>query len=101
MKQLLEIRNDFENALNSLNSLLVEGEKPDQMSLLDDYAIPDEEPNLQPVSFDALQKHCAEKSRAGYADQVREVILSYKVDKLSAIDPKNYHDIWEKVSNIV
>ena len=100
MKQLLEIRDDFENVLNNLNSLLAEEENPDQMSLLDDYAIPDEEPNPKPVSFDALQKHCAEKSRAGHADQLREIILSYKVDKLSAIDPRDYLEVWEKVSKI-
>lgn len=101
MKQLLEIRDDFENALNNLNSLLAEEENPDQMSLLDDYAIPDENSNPQPVSFDAIQKHLADKAREGYSDQIRELIQSCGVDKLSDVNPRDLPDLWKKVDDLV
>lgn len=32
----------------------------------------------------------ADKSRAGYTDQVRELLHKYRASKLSAVDPKDY-----------
>lgn len=100
MKQLLEIRDDFENVLNNLNSLLAEEENLDQMSLLDDYAIPDENSNPQPVSFDAIQKHLADKAREGCSDQIRELIQSWGADKLSDVNPRDLPDLWKKVDEL-
>lgn len=100
MKQLFEIRNDLAEMLEDLNQLLDQEENSDQMSLLDDYAIPDENLNPQPVSFDVLQKRMTDKARAGFTDQLREIITSYGVDKLSSIDPKDYSEVWERMSKI-
>lgn len=97
MKQLLEIRYDVENVLHNLNQLLAEEESPGQMNLLDDYAIPDENSNPQPVSFDAIQKHLADKARAGFSDQIRVLIRSYGVDKLSDVNPNDFPELWKQV----
>lgn len=71
------------------------------MSLLDDYAISDENSNPQPVSFDAIQKHLANKARAGYSDQIRELIQSCGADKLSDVNPRDLPDLWKKVDELV
>ncbi|MGX7092413.1 hypothetical protein [Hutsoniella sourekii] len=100
MKQLLEIRNGLAQTLDDLNSLLGQKENPDQMSLLDDYAIPDEGPTPKLISFDAIQKHLADKARAGYSDQIRELIQSHGVDKLSDVNPEKFPDLWKQVDAI-
>lgn len=101
MKQLFEIRNDLAEMLEDLNQLLAQEDNFDQMSLLDDYAIPDENLNPQPVSFEAIQKHLADKARAGYSDQIRELIQSCGVEKLSDVNPRDLPDLWKKVDALV
>ena len=40
-----------------------------------------------------VRKILAEKSRAGYTDQVRLLLEKYGADKLSAIDPSHYQNL--------
>ena len=62
MKQIQLMNNEIENFHEDWKKFYeaVMNDNPDQMSL-DDYAIPDEAPNPQPISFEAIQKHLAEK----------------------------------------
>ncbi len=100
IKQLLEIREQVADALENIDSLLAYEDNSDQMSLLDDYAIPDENSNPQPVSFEAIQKHLADKAREGYSDQIRELIQSCGVDKLSDVNTRDFSDLWKKVDEL-
>lgn len=101
MNQLQQLNNDFQDFVESWNSFYQAAihENPDQMTL-DDYAIPDEEVNPKPVSFEAIQKHLATKAREGYSDEIRTLIQSYGVDKLSAIQPDDYPKLWQEVDQL-
>lgn len=101
MKQLQQLNDDLRNFMEGWDSYYQEAvyENPDQLTL-DDYAIPDEESNPQPVSFVAIQKHLTSKAREGYSDQIRELIQSYGVDKLSAIRPEDYPKLWQEVDQL-
>jgi hypothetical protein len=62
----------------------------------------DEEPAPQPeetqaepepkkeLKLEDVRKVLAERSRAGYTAQIRELLHKYGASKLSAVDPKNY-----------
>lgn len=62
----------------------------------------DEEPAPQPeetqaepepkkeLKLEDVRKVLAERSRAGYTTQIRELLLKYGASKLSAVDPKDY-----------
>ena len=101
MNQLQQLNNDFQDFVESWNSFYQAAihENPDQMTL-DDYAIPDEDPNPQPVSFEAIQKHLAEKARQGFSEQIRDLIQSYGVNKLSEIKPEDYPKLWKQVDDL-
>lgn len=100
MKQLIELRDLAVDLADGLNAIVNE-KNSDQMELeLDDYAIPDEKHNPQPVSFEALQKHCAQKSREDHTDAIRQIIHSYKAEKLSDIDEQYYSNIWMEVDRL-
>lgn len=101
MKRLQQFNDEFQHFMDSWNSFYqaVIHENPDQMTL-DDYAIPDEEANPQPVSFNALQKLCVQKSRDGHTDEIRKLIQTFGVDKLSVIKPEDYPKLWQEVDQL-
>ncbi len=45
----------------------------------------------EPVSMEDVRAVLSEKSRAGYTDMVRELLLKYGAPKLSEIDPGALH----------
>lgn len=45
------------------------------------------------MSFEELRKALADKSRKGKTEEVRELILKYGADRLSAVDPSRYADL--------
>ena len=47
----------------------------------------------KPLTLTDVRKLLAEKSRDGFTDQVRELLVKYGADKLSAIDPSKYKDL--------
>ena len=42
------------------------------------------------LKLEDVRKVLAERSRAGYTTQIRELLLKYGASKLSAVDPKDY-----------
>lgn len=42
------------------------------------------------LKLEDVRKVLAERSRAGYTTQIRELLLKYGASKLSAVDPKEY-----------
>ena len=100
MNQLIELRGLAVELVDGLNAIVNE-KNLNQMELeLDHYAIPDENPNPQPVSFDALQKQCAQKFREGHTYAIRQIIHSYKEEELSDIDEQHYSNIWMVVDKL-
>lgn len=63
-------------------------EEPESSEEAQDEA-PWEEPE-KPVSLVAVRAVLAEKSRAGYTDEVKDLISKYGAEKLSDIAPENY-----------
>ena len=51
--------------------------------------VPWEEPEKQ-VSLVAVRAVLSEKSRAGYTDEVKDLLAKYGADRLSAIKPEDY-----------
>ena len=100
MKQLQLMNDEVQSFYESWQHFYdqVANSNPDQMSL-DDYAIPDEDPSPQPVSLEATQKHLAEKARQGFSEQIRNLIQSYGVNKLSEIKPEDYTKLWKQVDD--
>lgn len=69
---------------------------PDQLTL-DEYAILDEQETVQPVSFEAIQKHLAQKAQEGFSDDIRQLIQNMGANKLSELEPSNYTILWQEV----
>lgn len=44
----------------------------------------------EPVSLVAVRAVLSEKSRAGYTDEVKDLLAKYGADRLSAINPEDY-----------
>lgn len=101
MKQLQLMNDEVQSFYESWQHFYeqVANHNPNQISL-DDYVIPDENPNPQPVSFEAIQKHLAEKARQGFSENIRELIQSYGVKKLSEIKPEDYTTLWKQVDDL-
>ncbi len=47
-------------------------------------------PEAKPVTLETVRAALAEKSRAGFTAEVRDLLNKYGADKLSAVDPKHY-----------
>ena len=52
------------------------------------------------VSFEEVKEKLVEASKAGFKDQMKELILSYGYDRLSDIPTEFYPDIMKKVEAI-
>jgi len=50
-----------------------------------------EEP--KPMTLPEVRAILAEKSRAGFTAEIKELLIKYGADKLSAIDPAKYADL--------
>ncbi|MBG9986253.1 hypothetical protein HZY91_05020 [Facklamia sp. DSM 111018] len=70
-------------------------EDPNQMTL-DEYAIPDEQETVQPISFEAIQKQLAKKAQEGFSDEIRSLIKKMGSNKLSDLDPSTYYILWHE-----
>lgn len=97
MKELLEIKetliqvsNDFEEIINRL------GQGQEEI-------VPSDESKgekFTPVSFEAIQRFLAEKSREGFTQEIRELIRQFGRQKLSELDPSVYPDLWKAVEGL-
>ncbi|MHA6647239.1 hypothetical protein ACX4ZB_06735 [Aerococcus urinae] len=99
MKQFIELRNLTADLAEERN----ERDKEDNLDLMtvDSFSIPDEGNSItQPVSFEALQKHCTQKACDGYTDEIRKIIHSHNAENLIAIEPKYYSDVWMEIESL-
>ena len=57
-------------------------------------------PEEKPVSFEEVRTVLARKSSEGFGSQVRELIHSYGVSKLSEVDPSHFGELLAKAKEI-
>ena len=50
----------------------------------------DKPPEVKPVTLEQVRGVLADKSQAGFAAEVRALLIKHGADKLSQIDPANY-----------
>jgi hypothetical protein len=56
---------------------------------------------VEPVlKLEAVRAVLADKSRAGFTDQIRSLLQKYGADKLSGIDPANYKALLADVEGL-
>lgn len=53
-----------------------------------------------PVSYEEVRSILAAKSAAGKSSEVKKLIADYGVDKLSAVDPKEYATLLHKAEEL-
>ncbi|EKB53605.1 MULTISPECIES: hypothetical protein [Aerococcaceae] len=92
MKMYLQVQEDAQNLVDSLNVLL--------SSMNNDDPVEDVEEEIHPVSFEAIQMFLAEKSRDGFTSEIRSLIQQFGSSKLSELDPKVYPDLWKAVEEL-
>jgi hypothetical protein len=89
LADLLELAADLINT-HGLQALLNPNTKQPELFASEPKASEREQNNL---SLTDVRKILAEKSRAGYTEQVRLLLEKYGADKLSAIDPSHYKNL--------
>ena len=92
MKMYLQVQKDAQNLADSLNELL--------SSMNNDDSVEEVAEEIHPVSFEAIQKFLAEKSRDGFTSEIRSLIQQFGSSKLSELDPKVYPDLWKAVEKL-
>lgn len=56
-----------------------------------------EEELTKEVSFTELRALCANRSRAGFTDTIRDMILDTGAKKLSEVEPSKYSELYQRV----
>lgn len=92
MKQLYEITQTAKTLIQMLEDL--------QEDNTDEIESNEVEQIEQPVSFEAIQKFLAEKSREGHTTAIRHLIQSFGHNKLSELDPSVYPELWKAVEGL-
>ena len=59
-----------------------------------------EEAHKEEISLVDVRKKLAEKSRAGFTDQIKGIIQKHGANKLSDLDPKEYEAVLQEVEVI-
>lgn len=61
---------------------------------------PQAEPEKKELKLEDVRAVLAERSRAGYTAQIRELLHKYGASKLSAVDPKDYEALLYDVEGL-
>lgn len=93
-EQLLKIKSQLVDAIKILDSMIEQDELPGQISM--DEIVKEKEVNIEDV-----RKILANKSRAGYTEQIRELLQKYGAKKLSDINSSKYKDLMEEAEKLI
>ena len=94
IKLMMEVKEDAENLAASIRTLLDALESDEELEEVK----PNEEEKV--YELEEVRKILADKSRAGYTDQIRDLLQKYGAKKLSEIDPSNYKDLVADVEKL-
>ncbi|MFM1524462.1 MULTISPECIES: hypothetical protein [Helcococcus] len=87
IKQLKEIHESLTEIVDDLGNLL--------------YREDDKETkNEEEIDIETLRGILAEKSRAGFTKDIKELLSKYGSDKLSQVDPMNYKNLIKDVEEL-
>ena len=72
----------------------------EKLNKIADSLCQDEKPEEAPkkeIPYVDVRKKLVEKSRAGFTDQIKEIIQKHGANKLSDLDPKEYEEVLQEV----
>lgn len=97
IKLLLDVIEDVRSLSDSLQSLadaMASDEPIEQPKTTSESKPKVQKPDkAAPVTLEDVRKVLAEKSRAGFTDEVRAIITKHGAEKLSDIDPSEYESV--------
>ena len=97
IKLLLDVIEDVRSLSDSLQSLadaMASDEPIEQPKTTSESKPKVQKPDkAAPVTLEDVRKVLAEKSRAGFTDEVRVIITKHGAEKLSDIDPSEYESV--------
>lgn len=94
IKLMMEVKEDAENLAASIGTLLDALESDEELEEVK----PNEEEKV--YELEEVRKILADKSRAGYTDQLRDLLQKYGAKKLSEIEPSKYKDLVQDVEQL-
>ena len=94
IKLMMEVKEDAENLVSSIGTLLDALESDGE---LEEVKLNKEE---KVYELEEVRKILADKSRAGYTDQLRDLLQKYGAKKLSEIEPSKYKDLVQDVEQL-
>ncbi|MDO4564680.1 MAG: rRNA biogenesis protein rrp5 [Clostridia bacterium] len=92
IKLLFDVVEDMRSLAGSLQSLAnaIAGDEPETMPTTE--AAPQVAP-AQAIPLEAVRAVLAGKSREGFTEEIRSLLLKYGAQKLSGVDPRCYADL--------
>ena len=91
--KLIKVVQDIRTLADDIEAMLDSTDSPKIEEQPNVEPVAKEEPKKPEVSLEKVRGALAEKSRSGKTAEVRELILKYGADKLSAVDPAHYADL--------
>lgn len=88
MNELDLLLNEFEQAVSNVQELAGQ---------IRSFFTTKEEPVDKEISFIDLRALCANKSRAGFTEEIRTMILDTGANKLSEVEPNRYAELYTRV----
>ena len=99
-KLLKEIKKDAESLIGSINALLIEIDKEQELTPEIEGQISIEEHlKEKSITLEEVRRVLADKSRAGYTEKIRELFQKYGAKKLSEVDEKHFSAILKDVED--
>lgn len=94
IKLMMEVKEDAENLATSIGALLD--------ALESDGELEEVKPNEEEKTYEVeeVRKILADKSRAGYTGQIRDLLQKYGAKKLSEIDSSKYKNLVQDVEQL-
>jgi len=94
IKLMMEVKEDAENLAASIGVILD--------ALESDGELEEVKPKKEEKGYELeeVRKILADKSRAGYTDQIRDLLQKYGAKKLSEIEPSEYKDLVQDVEQL-
>ncbi|MFA9398371.1 MAG: hypothetical protein ACERKV_08920 [Clostridiaceae bacterium] len=97
---LIGISNNLEALAQVLNVSIVPEVATGKTEALVKKSSKDEVTKVKQPTLEELRALMAEKSKAGYREEVKAILLKYDAKKLTSLDEKNYVEVMKEVGEI-
>lgn len=106
IKLLMEIKEDAESLATSIGTLLealnsdeksrsVDGKETENQNSVDEQKV------KKDLNIEEVRRILADKSRAGFKEDIRNLLKKYGANKLSEIDPVNYQALVDDAEKLI